>query len=132
MDVFRAARSFFSVERHMNNDLSRRSFLSEMFTGVGSAGALGAVPQCAEAHAHAVRQLASPAKSFQFFTQAEATELAAVSEQIIPSDPDSPGAREAGAIYFIDYALSKLQPELQQLFREGLKDLAVEAHKTDR
>jgi gluconate 2-dehydrogenase gamma chain len=115
----------------MNDDVSRRSFLSEMLTGVGAAVALGAVPQFAEAHAHAVRQLASPARSFQFFTQAEATELAAVCEQIIPSDPDSPGAREAGAIYFTDYAVGKLQPELQRVFREGLKDLAAEAHKTD-
>ncbi len=86
----------------MNDDVSRRSFLSEMLTGVGSAVALGAIPPFAKAHAHAVRQLASPAKSFQFFTEAEATELAAVYEQIIPSDADSPGAREAGAIYFTD------------------------------
>jgi gluconate 2-dehydrogenase gamma chain len=115
----------------MTDDVSRRSFLSEVLAGVGAAAALGAIPRFAEAHAHAVRQLASPAKSFQFFTEAEATELAAVCEQIIPSDPGSPGAREAGAIYFTDYALGKLQPELQPLFREGLRDLAAEAHKTD-
>jgi gluconate 2-dehydrogenase gamma chain len=50
-------------------------------------------------------------------------QMEAVCEQIIPSD-DGSGAREAGAIYFIDYALSLTEPHLQPLFRDGLKQLA--------
>ncbi len=49
--------------------------------------------------------------------------MEAICEQIIPSD-DGPGAREAGAIYFIDYALNQTEPHLQPLFRDGLKQLA--------
>ena len=49
--------------------------------------------------------------------------MEAVCEQILPSG-DGPGAREAGAIYFIDYALSQTEPHLQSIFREGLKKLA--------
>jgi gluconate 2-dehydrogenase gamma chain len=50
--------------------------------------------------------------------------MEAVCEQIIPSD-DGPGAREAGAIYFIDYALSQTEPHLQPVFRAGLKELGA-------
>jgi hypothetical protein len=35
------------------------------------------------------------------------------------------GAREAGAIYFIDYVLSQTEPDLQPIFRTGLKELAA-------
>lgn len=38
---------------------------------------------------------------------------------------DGPGAREAGAIHFIDYALSQTEPHLQPDFRAGLKELAA-------
>jgi gluconate 2-dehydrogenase gamma chain len=49
--------------------------------------------------------------------------MEAFCEQIIPSD-DGPGAREAGSIYFIDYALAQTEPHLQPVFREGIKSLA--------
>jgi gluconate 2-dehydrogenase gamma chain len=115
----------------MHDDVSRRSFLSHALTGAGAAFALGVAARFSEAHEHAAAQLASPVRRFHFFTTAEATELAAVCEQIIPSDPDSPGAREAGAVYFVDYAVGRLQPELQPLFRTGLQELATAAHRTN-
>jgi gluconate 2-dehydrogenase gamma chain len=62
-------------------------------------------------------------RRFACFTSEEAIQMEAICEQIIPSD-DGPGAREAGAIYFIDYALSQTEPYLQPLFRDGLKQLA--------
>jgi gluconate 2-dehydrogenase gamma chain len=61
---------------------------------------------------------------FAFFTPDEARQMEAVCEQIIPSD-DGPGAREAGAIYFIDYALSQTELDLQPVFRAGLKELGA-------
>lgn len=102
-----------------------------MLAGAGASIALGSMAQLAAAHDHAAKQVANPKKSFQFFTPEEAREMSAVCEQIIPSEPDAPGAREAGAVYFIDYALAKAEPDLQPLFRDGLKNLAIEAHKAD-
>lgn len=96
--------------------LSRRTFLS-------GAGALGVVA-LASAHEHVAKQISSSNKTLIFFTPSEARELEAVCAQIIPTD-DSPGAREAGCIYFIDYAAGKLEPELQPIFREGVKQLSL-------
>ncbi len=109
------------------NELSRRAFLA----GAGAALTITALPNLAKAHAHAAQQAAADMKTLHFFTATEAKELEAVCAQIIPSDADSPGAREAGAIYFIDYACNEWEPDLQPIFRNGLKDLAAEAHKID-
>ena len=106
------------------NDNSRRAFVSRMLTGAGAAFALSALPDFAAAHEHVAAQLSAGSRKFVCFTSEEATQMEAVCEQIIPSD-DGPGAREAGAIYFIDYALSRTEPHLLPLFRDGLKQLAA-------
>jgi gluconate 2-dehydrogenase gamma chain len=106
---------------------SRRAFLA----GAGAALTLTALPNLAKAHAHAAQQASADTKTLHFFTAYEAKQLDAVCAQIIPSDTDSPGAREAGAIYFIDYACAECEPDLQPIFRNGLKDLAADAHKVD-
>lgn len=54
----------------------------------------------------AVRQ--QPAPAFTAFTADEAAVLEAAAARIIPSD-DTPGAKEAGVIYFIDRAFSTFQ-----------------------
>lgn len=58
---------------------------------------------------------------FKNLTAVEAEEFAAIAARIIPSD-GSPGATEAGAIYFIDHALGQREVELA-LLREGLVEL---------
>jgi len=98
--------------------------LSRLLVGTGAAMAFGALPDFSLAHEHAVAQLRAGEKKFVFFTPEEARQMEAVCEQIIPSD-DGPGAREAGAIYFIDYALSQTEPHLQPVFRAGLKEIAA-------
>lgn len=105
------------------SDNSRRAFVSRLLTGAGVAFAWSALPDFAAAHEHTAAQVDARTRKFAFFTCEEAAEMEAVCEQIIPSG-DGPGAREAGAIYFIDYALSKTEPHLQPIFREGLKKLA--------
>jgi len=102
---------------------SRRAFLSRFLAGTGAVMAFGALPDFVLAHEHAVTQINVGENKFAFFTPEEARQMEAVCEQIIPSD-DGPGAREAGAIYFIDYALSQTEPHLQPIFRSGLRDLA--------
>jgi gluconate 2-dehydrogenase gamma chain len=106
-------------------DISRRGFVARLLTGAGAAAALAALPDFASAHEHAAAQLKSGERKFSFFTPSEAADMDAFCAQIIPSDEEGPGAREAGAIYFIDYALSETEPHLQPDFRKGLKDLAV-------
>jgi gluconate 2-dehydrogenase gamma chain len=103
---------------------SRRAFLSRLLAGTGAAMALGALPDFSLAHEHALAQLSAGGNKFAFFILEEARQMEAVCEQIIPSD-DGPGAREAGAIYFIDYAVSQTEPHLQPVFRAGLKQLAA-------
>jgi gluconate 2-dehydrogenase gamma chain len=113
----------------MNED-SRRAFLSRLLAGTGAVVAFGALPDFSLAYDHAAAQVNSGENELVFFTPEEAKQMEAVCEQIIPSD-DGPGAREAGAIYFIDYALSQTEPHLQPTFRSGLKELAA-ACKPDK
>ena len=57
--------------------------------------------------------------TFSFFRPAEAADVEAVTARIVPSD-DSPGAREAGAVYFIDRALSTFFSRFAAEYRELL------------
>jgi gluconate 2-dehydrogenase gamma chain len=106
---------------------TRRKFLAQ------SAGALGLLfldsltPQLiAQATQHA-QAAASGTHTFKFLTQQEAADLDAFAAQIIPSTDGSPGAREAGAVYFADYVLSTINPEQQPDFRSALKELHLAA-----
>ena len=109
----------------MSESVSRRDFVERL-------GALGAVwmlsrPSALEgggvAHGGAHGQSAPP--QLRFFDRAEAREIEAAVERIIPSD-DGPGAREAGVLYFIDGGLATFAKDQQPLFREGLTKLADE------
>ena len=91
---------------------------------------LAATPLAAvlAAHEHA-RQAASSAQPppLAALTTDEAKEIEAIAAQMIPTD-DTPGAREAGVIYFIDRALATFDHDKRALYTEGLKDL--EARRT--
>ena len=107
-------------------DSTRRAFLAQ------SAGALGILfldsltPQLlAQAHEHArAATSTNGAQGFRFLTKQEASDFEAFSAQIIPAD-ETPGAREAGAVYFADYVLSTINQEQQQDFRSALALLRV-------
>ena len=81
----------------------------------------------AQAHAHHAAQSQAPSK-FEFFNPEQAAEVEAIAAQIIPSD-DTPGAREARAIYFIDRALATFAADDRALFVEGLKQLDKKSSK---
>ncbi|MBS1826987.1 MAG: gluconate 2-dehydrogenase subunit 3 family protein [Acidobacteria bacterium] len=55
----------------------------------------------------------------RYLTPAAASELEALTTQIIPSDT-TPGAKEAGCIHFIDRALETFDRDKRQLYTEGL------------
>lgn len=107
---------------------TRRTFLAQ------SAGALGLLfldsltPQLiAQATQHARAAASGDPRAFRFLTQPEAADFDAFAARIIPSDDGTPGAREAGAVYFADYVLSAINPEQQQDFRGALKVLSQAA-----
>jgi gluconate 2-dehydrogenase gamma chain len=77
----------------------------------------------AQEHAHQAARSAQP-PPLAVLHPAEATEIEAIAAQIIPSD-ETPGAREAGVIYFIDRALATFDHDQHPVYVEGLQDLAA-------
>jgi gluconate 2-dehydrogenase gamma chain len=101
--------------------LSRRLFLSV------AAGMLGVASLPLEwgpiAHAahDAVAARQGDAARFTFLTSSEAADVEAIAAQIIPTD-QTPGAREAGVVYFIDRALGTFFSHMAEDFRSRLAE----------
>src|SRR5215471_11255784 len=102
------------------NELDRRKFLGTGLQGAGATWIALHWPAVmgAARHAAGMRQAPAPAK-LEVFTPDEAAEVEAITSRIIPSD-DTPGAREAGVVYFIDRALMTFATDDQKTYREGL------------
>jgi gluconate 2-dehydrogenase gamma chain len=102
---------------------SRRSFMLDSVAGLNAAWITANLPGILAAQEHA-RQ-ASPSgqlPSLAFFTPAQAAEIEAMAAQIIPTD-DTPGAREARCLYFIDKALTTFAGNSQAVYTQGLHEL---------
>ena len=108
---------------------SRRSVLAGSATGLASIWLATHWPGilAAQEHAHSVAGSGLPAK-FGFFTPEQAAEIESVAAQMIPKD-DTPGAREAGTIYFIDRVLTTFDQDKQAAYTEGLKDLQAKTRE---
>lgn len=107
----------------MDSQLSRRGFLSQGLTGISAAWSAAHWPALLSASAHARQAAKAPLPpKFEFFTAEEAAEIDAVAARIIPTT-DTPGAREAGVIYFIDRALITFASSDQKTIRKGLPEL---------
>lgn len=65
----------------------------------------------------------TPPAPFQFFSESEASLLTALCEQIIPRD-DTPGATDAGVIYYIDRQIRGPLARYQPSYRRGLASFA--------
>jgi len=113
----------------MNKDLSRRGFLSQSLTGISAAWMSAHWPSMLSAATHArhAAQSAAPAK-FEFFSPEQATEIDAISARIIPTT-DTPGAHEAGVVFFIDRALATFAKDDQKTYAAGLPELQARAHE---
>jgi gluconate 2-dehydrogenase gamma chain len=101
--------------------LDRRAFVASL----GSVGAVWLLADAADrAHAmqHAVEQRGAQQPRLSFFSREQAVEIEAVVSRIIPSDA-TPGAREAGVVYFIDRGLATWAREQQPMVTEGLAKL---------
>jgi len=102
---------------------SRRQFVIRSLSGIGSAWLTLHWPAILAARDHA--QAAAPADAqgaLHFFSPEQAIEIEAAAAQIIPSN-ETPGAREARVVYFIDRALITFERDKQPAYMEGLKDL---------
>ncbi len=78
----------------------------------------------AQDHVHA----AGADRGFAFFTPEQAAEVEAMAAQIIPTD-QTPGAREARVINFIDRALVTFDSGNQSAYVDGLNELAAQTAK---
>lgn len=63
----------------------------------------------------------SPA--LMFFNELEARTVEAVVARVIPSEPNAPGAREAGVVIYIDRAVAGYFRDHQALYRVGIQEL---------
>jgi gluconate 2-dehydrogenase gamma chain len=61
-------------------------------------------------------------------TAEQRRDLDALTALIIPTD-ETPGAREAGAVDFIDHGLATFASDQRTLFMQGLADLDARAHR---
>ena len=104
-------------------DFSRRAFLSAMGVGAGAVWIAAETGQLAAAGSHAWTAIRkTPPPPFDVLSAEQAADLAAVAAQIVPTD-ETPGAREAGVIYFIDRSLSTFAKQQRPMLEKGWKDL---------
>jgi gluconate 2-dehydrogenase gamma chain len=102
-----------------SEELSRRSLLQAIVATIGAAAlpsGWAAIPPVG----HHASRMAGEVK-LSFFSAAEAADVEAVAAQIIPTD-DTPGAREAGVVYFIDRALATFLSHLAGDYRALLTE----------
>jgi hypothetical protein len=104
-------------------DTSRRSFLVNSATGLGSVWLAAHWPAILAADEYAQKAAASgqPAQ-LAFFTDEQAADIDAMASQIFPTDA-TPGAHEARCVYFIDRALVTFARPSRPVYTQGFKDL---------
>lgn len=102
--------------------ISRRSFLKHSSTlAKGSFIAL-TTPAILAACGQAEESLISTEPSFKTLSEIEAKELSAIAARIIPTD-ETPGAEEAGVIFFIDAVLADDREEEYGRVRLALREV---------
>ena len=108
---------------------SRRQFLLSSVSGLSAAWVVANYAGIVEADAF-VQQAARSGQPppLAFFTPAQAAEVEAMAAQIIPTD-ETPGAREAHVINFIDRALTTFERERQSEYVKGLEELHAQTRQ---
>lgn len=104
------------------DDWTRRSLLQAVAAAFGVAAMPNAWAEVASAahEAHAAA-LAPAAGGFAILNAADAADVEALTSQIVPSD-ETPGAREAGVVYFIDRGLATFFARFHASFLGGLRE----------
>jgi gluconate 2-dehydrogenase gamma chain len=102
---------------------SRRRFLFNSLSSLSATWVATHWPAALRAaqHAHNSARSATPPK-FDYFSPDLAAEVDAIVARIIPTD-ETPGAREAGVVYFIDRALQTFARDFQKVYAEGMAEV---------
>ncbi len=114
-----------------SKSISRRSFLKS--TGVLAKGSFIVLttPALLAACQRAEENLSSSEPTFKTLNNIESKELRAIAARIIPTD-ETPGAEEAGVIYFIDAVLGDDREDEYARVRLALREIqAMSAVKFD-
>lgn len=101
--------------------LSRRTFLERSAGTSAAAWAAVALPNLT-AIAQAATEARDEAQPFTVLDDGEAAEFAAVAARIIPTT-ETPGATEAGVIYFMDQSFGTFNAPLLPMLRGGLAEI---------
>ncbi|MFT4886606.1 MAG: gluconate 2-dehydrogenase gamma chain [Pseudohongiellaceae bacterium] len=106
----------------VSKSISRRSFLKS--TGVLAKGSFIVLttPALLAACQRAEENLSSSEPTFKTLNNIEGKELRAIAARIIPTD-ETPGAEEAGVIYFIDAVLSDDREDEYARVRLALREI---------
>jgi gluconate 2-dehydrogenase gamma chain len=104
-------------------DLSRRKFMAVAGAGVASVWLTANMRDLLAAGRHA-----AIAQKFDVLSPADAADVEAFAAQIIPTD-ETPGAREARVVYFIDKGLSTFAKGQRPALDKGLKELRARTAK---
>jgi gluconate 2-dehydrogenase gamma chain len=110
----------------LDDALGRRDFIAASCTAIASAWLAADPIELRASLAHAARALAAPGSAWEFLTPDQAADVDAIAAQIIPTD-DVPGAREAGAVHFVDHSLATWARGQRDSFVQGLDELNREA-----
>jgi gluconate 2-dehydrogenase gamma chain len=101
----------------------RRAFLRAA-AAAGVAWAAADLLQVEDALAWAAQTAGSgDAAETKALTKDQAATIDAVASRILPAVDGRPGAHEAGAVYFIDRALSTFNADQRKLYADGIADL---------
>ncbi len=106
--------------------ISRRAFLRAISDSAQHSLVVLSLPSMMLA-ARQAQAAQNSARSLATLNTDEATELEAIAARILPSD-GSPGAREAGVVYFMDNVLGAEREEVLPAIRKGLSDLQAIAN----
>lgn len=104
---------------------SRRKFLKTGGSVLGASWLAISIPLVVTASQTAAKNREAGA-GFENLSPEEAIELSAIVDQIIPAD-ETPGASEAGVVYFIDVALGSFMSSEALTLRQRLEEFQ---HKT--
>lgn len=113
-------------------EFSRRQFIAATGGAVASIWLAAEAKDLIAAATHAARAARqAPPPPFQVLTPEQAADIEAATAQIVPTD-DTPGARDARVVYFIDKSLATFGKDQRPAFEKGLKDLRSRAAKVNR
>jgi len=108
--------------------ISRRTFLRQTGIAAGNSLIVLSLPAIMSSSA-AASEAQMENSAFKILGSEEAAEFAAIAARIIPTD-ETPGATEAGVIYFMDNVLGTTRTEVLAPIREGLAALKATAQST--